>query len=398
MRTLYKHCFLSLFMSSRVYDYIIVGSGASGLQLALAFIRDHYFNNKSIGIIERRQTFTNDKTWSYWEIGDGLYDDIIFKSWPKGEFVACNETIELDLGQYQYKMLKSIDFYNYAKDKIDKAKNIEWIQDEIKHIDESQSMVSLTGNKKYKAKHVFDSRLPQNFKPDNSLNILQHFKGWFINTEKEVFTPEKFCMMDYSIGDKTKTCFMYVLPFTKRKGFVEFTYFSPNLVDDDVYDEYIKRYLSEKLGVENYTISETEKGIIPMSSYPFYKQNFSNITKIGTAGGWVKASTGYSFKNAERFALKIVENIKSNKNPHHHLHQKRFKHYDKLFLDVLLNYNAYGEKLFYKMYKRNRIKDIFKFLNDESHFAQELRIIISMTSHHFIKALLKHAGEGFKIK
>ena len=191
---------------------------------------------------------------------------------------------------------------------------------------------------------------------------------------------------------------MYILPFSKRQGFVEFTYFSPDLVSDETYEKFIKRYLSERLKVSDYDIKETEKGIIPMSSYPFYKQEQNKISKIGTAGGWVKASTGYSFKNAERFSSKIIKNIKAGKNPHYNLHKARFKHYDKLFLDVLLNYNEYGEELFYKMYKRNSIYNIFKFLDDESHFGQELQIIFSMTSHHFIKALLKHAAQGFKIK
>lgn len=295
-------------------------------------------------------------------------------------------------------MLRSIDFYKYAKTKINKNSNVEWIQDNINDIQESDQLVEIKGNETYRAKHVFDSRLPENFKPEKSLNILQHFKGWFIETKNEVFTPDKFCMMDYSIGDKSKTCFMYILPFSKHRGFVEFTYFSPELVKDETYEKYIKEYLSKKLEVSDYEIKETEKGIIPMTSYPFYKQDQTNITKIGTAGGWVKASTGYSFKNAERFSKKIIKNIKSNQNPHSNLYKNRFKHYDKLFLNVLLSYNHYGEELFYKMYKRNGINDIFKFLDDESNIGQELKIIISMTSHHFIKALLKHAIQGFKLR
>jgi len=385
-------------MSSKVYDYIIIGSGASGLQLALAFTRDPFFKNKTIGIIEKRTSFQNDKTWSYWEVGEGYYDDIIYKSWNKGEFIAFDDTIALNLNEYNYKMLRSIDFYNYAKAKIENAVNIDWIEDEIKTIDESFEILEICGHKNYRSKHVFDSRLPKNFKPKHSLNILQHFKGCIIEAKKEVFTPERFCMMDYSIGDKSKTCFMYILPFSKTKGFVEFTYFSPNLVSEETYDKYINTYLSKRLHTEDYKISESEKGVIPMSSYPFHKQESSKITKIGTSGGWVKASTGYSFKNAERFSKKIVENIKNGRTPHKNLHKQRFKHYDKLFLDVLLNYNSYGEKLFYKMYKKNNIKNIFQFLDDESTLSQELKIIISMTSHHFIEALFKHAASGFRIK
>ena len=48
--------------------------------------------------------------------------------------------------------------------------------------------------------------------------------------------------------------------------------------------------------------------------YPFYKESTKNITKIGTAGGWVKPSTGYSFKSCEKYSLKILKNIKKEKN------------------------------------------------------------------------------------
>ena len=38
-------------MSQKHYDYIIVGNGLAGLQLALAFAKDSYFNDKSIALI-----------------------------------------------------------------------------------------------------------------------------------------------------------------------------------------------------------------------------------------------------------------------------------------------------------------------------------------------------------
>ncbi len=386
-------------MSSKTFDYIIIGSGASGLQLALAMMRDAYFDDKVIGIIEKRSEFTNDKTWCYWEEGNGLYDNIIHKSWDKGYFKAHDETINLNLKTYSYKMIKSIDFYTYAKDKIDSVSNIEFVLDEITEVDESSSLVRLKGkNNSYEAKHIFDSRLPKDYKPQKSINILQHFKGWFIETENEVFDPEQFCMMDYSLSDPEKTCFIYILPFSKTKALVEFTYFSPELVKDETYEHYIKTYLKDKLKIENYEIYETEKGIIPMSSHPFYEHHTTNITKIGTSGGWVKASTGYSFKNSERNSIKIVNNIKSNQNPHYQLYEKRYKHYDKMFLDVLYNHNDYGDTLFYKMYKYNDISRIFKFLDEQTKLGEELKIMFTMTSIHFIRALIKHVGQGFRIR
>jgi len=386
-------------MSSKTFDYIIIGSGASGLQLALAMLRDPYFDSKTVGIVEKRSNFTNDKTWCYWEEGVGLYDNIIHKSWDTGYFKAHDETIDLDLGSYSYKMIRSIDFYKYAKNRIATASNIEFIEDEITEVNNQETIVKLKGKqRKYKAEHIFDSRLPENYKPKKSTNILQHFKGWFIETKDEVFNPKQFCMMDYSLSDPNKTCFIYILPFSKNKALVEFTYFSPELVDDNTYEHYIKTYLKDNLKIDKYHIYETEQGVIPMSSHPFYEHHTSNITKIGTSGGWVKASTGYSFKNSERNSIKIIKNIKSGKSPHHQLYEKRFKHYDKMFLDVLYNHNDYGETLFYKMYKYNHISRIFRFLDEQTKVGEELKIMFTMTSLHFIRALIKHVGNGFKIK
>ncbi len=386
-------------MSLNKFDYIIIGAGASGLQLALAMLRDDFFKTKSIGIIEKKSKFNNDKTWCFWEKEKGLYNDIVYKSWNSGCVKGLGKTIDFDLKDYTYKMLKSIDFYAFAKNKIEQSSNIHWIDEQVVDISINKNYTEVKcKTNTFEALHIFDSRLPNEYKPKNSINILQHFKGWFIETEDDVFNPNQFCMMDYTHSENDKTNFIYVLPFNKNRALVESTYFSPQLTSDKVYDDNIKTFIDKTLKVKSYHIYETEQGIIPMTSYPFYKNQKSQITKIGTSGGWVKSSTGYSFKNSERFALKIIQNIKNGNAPHINLYKKRFKHYDKMFLDVLYNQNHYGEKLFFNMYKRNNIKDILEFLDEQTHFTQELKIMFSMTSFYFIKAFLKHSLKGFKIK
>ena len=106
--------------------------------------------------------------------------------------------------------------------------------------------------------------------------------------------------MDYRIGHENKTCFTYVLPINKRKALVEFTFFVPELVNDSIYDKKLEEFISNTLHVDSYSIKEIEEGVIPMSSYSFWKDNNDRYIKIGTGGGWVKSSTGYSFKNTER--------------------------------------------------------------------------------------------------
>ena len=62
------------------YDYIIVGGGASGLQLADALGSDPYFSNKRIALIEQQRSRSNDRTWCFWEQGEGTFDNILYHS------------------------------------------------------------------------------------------------------------------------------------------------------------------------------------------------------------------------------------------------------------------------------------------------------------------------------
>ena len=125
-----------------------------------------------------------------------------------------------------------------------------------------------------------------------------------------------------------------------------------------------------------------------MTIYPFHKDSTKNITKIGTAGGWVKPSTGYSFKNCEKYSLKILENIKNGKD-FRIVPKKRYFFLDNILLGVLSKYNYRGETIFYRMIKRNSTKKILRFLNEESSMLDIVNIIISMKSIYFFKVFIK---------
>ncbi|MEO0902728.1 MAG: lycopene cyclase family protein, partial [Bacteroidota bacterium] len=70
------------------YDYIIIGAGASGLLLADALGSDSFFTSKSILLIDKEKKVQNDRTWCFWEAGEGVFDDLLHKSWPKIYFAG----------------------------------------------------------------------------------------------------------------------------------------------------------------------------------------------------------------------------------------------------------------------------------------------------------------------
>ena len=348
------------------YFYVIVGEGLAGLQLALRLKRDLFFKGKHIAIIDHAPKDYPDKTWCFWEEGNGNWDSLVSHEWEHGKFISSEVDKYLELAPYRYKMIKSSDFRREARKELESAENFHFITDEIREID---PVTRKAHGKKdiYTATHFFDSRVPSDYlESEVHSRIFQHFKGWKINTKNAQFDPSVFTMMDFRLKFRDSTSFSYVLPFSEKEALVEFTFFTPFLTEEKIYDEYLEKYLSEILKIENYSILESEKGIIPMTDFPFHMENSRHITKIGTGGGWVKASSGYSFKNTERKVEKIVENLKNGYLPGKGLVNDKFRKYDSIFLDVLSKRNDLGEQIFTKLYTKNTPQEIFRYLDEES--------------------------------
>jgi len=387
-------------MTKTIYDYVIIGAGAAGLHLSLAMLKDDWFANKKILIIDKDDKITNDKTWSFWEKGAGRWDEIIEKSWSKGKFNTNNRSIDLDLYPYLYKTLPAINFYDFAKKQIAQSSTIDWVKDEILKVDKVDRMVEIDGeNGQYLAKQVFDSRIDKGFdlEKQRHFTLQQHFKGWLIETETPTFDPTTFVMMDFQVKWEDSASFTYVLPVSETKALVEFTLFTEDLIAYDAYDDLLKKYIKEILKIEQYQISKVEYGIIPMSDYPFEKANQPSIMKIGTAGAHVKPSSGYAFKNIEKASLKIIANLKNDCSPEQDILNKKFRFYDSLYLDVLVNHNELGESIYTDMYLKNPIQQILKFLDEETSFWEELKIGLSFKFSPFLKALLYNLS-GIRIK
>ena len=373
------------------FDYIIVGGGLSGLHLSYCFLNDKYFKDYSILIIDKGKPKMSDNYFSYWESGDGNWDTILKNKWDKGYFFSSKGRVKMDFSDYSYKTLSSSKFKEYVKKNIKKNKQFKFINDTVLNIREENNDVVVVGNKRnYYAKHIFDSRLNsttiKNIK--NHTSLKQHFLGWVVKTNKKTFNKKSFVFMDYRIRDKNSTAFTYVLPFKKDEALIEHTYFSNDECNKELYENNIKNYLKKYYNTSDFKIIKSEAGVIPMTMYPFHKDSTKNITKIGTAGGWVKPSTGYSFKNCEKYSFKILENIKNGKD-FRIIPKKRYFFLDNILLGVLSRYNFRGETIFYRMIKRNPTKKILRFLDEESSSLDIIKIIISMRSIYFVKVFIK---------
>ena len=373
------------------YDYIITGSGASGLMLAYRMANDSFFDNSSILIIDKEKKNSDDRTWCFWENGEGEWDELLHKSWDKILFESNTYKNTIPLQSYAYKMLRSGVFYDKLWNFINTKNNIRFIEDTVVNIEGSEdgAIVETLKSKYFTTKLLNSIDLNKNYTLQKKYPVLlQHFCGWFIETDKNLFDDSTATFMDFTVDQKRNTRFMYVLPISPNKALFEYTLFSKEVLTKDEYEDELLKYLATK-SITEYTITEIEQGVIPMTSYKFWKQNSKNILHIGTIGGWTKASTGYTFKNTSKKTIQLIAFLKAENDFTRFRKKTRFWWYDLLLIDVLSSYNHLGSKLFSTLFKRNSLKNVFRFLDEETSFIEDLRIMLSMPPLRFIIALFR---------
>lgn len=380
------------------YHYIFTGSGLSALMTVYEMILSGKFKDKTILLLDENPKKSNDRTWCFWD-NSSLFDEIISKKWDVALFADENFQRDLVLHPYQYKMIRGLDFYNLVFDLISKQENIHFINQKVTDFEElgNHCIVktdSEGSEQNYTCNKIFNSIYNPNLIKNQSKYPLlqQHFIGWFIKSKEEVFDKNKATFMDFSVEQRGNTRFMYVLPTSSTEALLEYTLFSKDLLSKEEYENEIQIYI-QKLGITEYEIIEKEQGNIPMTSYQFWKHNTKNIINIGSVGGWTKASTGYTFKNTTKKSKKLIQFL-SNQSDFRKFHKMdKFWFYDLLFLDVLYRRNDLGSKVFSSLFKKGNPTLIFKFLDEETTFWEDLQVIWKCPKGLFIRALF---GRIFK--
>lgn len=370
------------------FHYIFAGSGLSALLTVYRMVVSGNFSDKNILLIDTNSKEQNDRTWCFWENKSGEWDNIVHRQWDNALFANKEFQKTMVLSPYCYKMIRGEDFYRYVKEIILKQSNITFVQQQVlDYADDLQNVLVKTDAGNYTCTKLFSSIYNPTLPEKSKYPLLQqHFIGWFVKTENNVFSSDTVTFMDFSIAQKGNTRFMYVLPLSANEALVEYTLFSSELLAEEEYEKAIENYL-HNLGAGEFEIIEKERGNIPMTSYPFWEQNTRNILHIGSAGGWTKASTGYTFKNAVKKSKALADFLLINDDLSSFQTKNRFWYYDLLLLDVLYYNNYKGSDVFSAMFQNAPPQLIFKFLDEETSLSEELRIISSCPTLPFIKAL-----------
>ena len=350
------------------FDYIIIGGGCAGLSLAYELEINERLKDKTLAIIEPREEYKKDKTWSFWKVTNHNFDDCVKKSWENFTVNIPKNTNHLQCASYPYQSVDSGLFYEKINNKLKENKNISFFKD-ISEINSKNSF-------------IFNS-VPTIKK--NHHNLWQHFCGVEIETQSNYFDDKIFNLMDFDCDQRESVHFFYTLPYSKNKALVETTWLSK--MNDNSQKDYgaqIKYYIEKNLKIKNYKINYKEEGAIPLF-YPIYQKEKNKIN-IGTAGGMTRLSTGYTFLNIQEHSKYISKNIENISNAKKFEISKKYRFLDDIFLRVLDKNPEMMPDIFFKMFKSSP-KTVIKFLSNKSNSFEDLLIILKMPKWTFVKAL-----------
>jgi lycopene beta-cyclase len=404
------------------FDVLFAGAGLSGLTTALALAQQPALAHLRIGLVERDPKVRNDRTWCFWakpqEI-EGLKTTIT-RTWKNIDFFSPTHSERLKAEGYQYYMVRGADYYQWAKSQLAQCPNVEWIAGNVLEIDHQQGIV-YTDAGAIRADWVLNSALapfhlvpsvaqegfeepftvstPEAVQPPNHIHLLQHFKGWVIRTKAASFDPDTVTFMDFRVSQASDTRFAYVLPLSPHEALVEYTLFSPELLPTAAYSEALRGYMAEFCGIVDFEIVEEEFGIIPMSDYPFAPTHEGRTIHIGTAGGFVKPSSGYAFKRTQRRARAFAQDWARNGRPNPALlrSQWRYRAYDSVFLRALADGLVPAHRIFGDFFKNLGGTAVFRFLDEENTIFQDIRAMNAVPTWPFMQAAFRQMPALFRI-
>ena len=350
------------------FDYIIIGGGCAGLSLAYELDSHQKLENKTLAIVEPRDEYKRDKTWSFWKVSPHNFDDCIIKSWDNFTINIPGHFKHIDCKNMPYQTIDSGLFYQKIIDKLKQNTNIYF----FKNINEVNTENSFIFNS------VSDII-------DNKSRLWQHFSGIEIETSKDFFDEKIFNLMDFDCDQKDSIHFFYTLPFSKTKALIDTTWFS-NLNNTSLndYDIQLKDYVENKLKIKNYKINYKETGAIPL----FHPNNIKKLNQmeIGTAGGMTRLSTGYTFLNIQEQSKYIRKNIENIKDTKIFSIERKYEFLDNIFLKVLKKNPERMSQIFYKMFNSSP-NTVINFLSNKSNILEDISIISKMPKWVFLKQL-----------
>ena len=373
------------------FDFILIGGGLAGQSLAYYLLQGP-LRDRRIALIDLEPKSSNDRTWCFWEKEPGPFDPLVCQRWDRLHFFSPSFSQVLEITPYTYKMIRGADFYHFMEKELADAPRVDRFYGRIKKWETTAEWVEVTmeDGRQIRGNWGFSSLLPQPVDKQRYHYMDQHFKGWVIRTDKPAFDPAAATFMDFRVPQDQGLSFLYALPIDAHRALVEITFFSNRLFSSQEYDDMLRAMIPAFVTDRPYEVEHTEIGAIPMTDYPFPRAE-GRVVYIGTAGGHTKPSSGFTFWRLQKNLMQLVNQLEQTGSPFPlpPIAPARFGLFDSTLLNVLDSGALSAGDLFAGLFRHNPPARVLKFLNEETSWLEDLRIMASVPTLPFLKAFLK---------
>ena len=346
----------------------VIGDGCAGLSLAA---QARSLPKHTLHLFSPQPNLPiNDHVWGYWKMDwMEFVAPLTFKTWYKWSIRTADTEIEMQACHHPYQAIK----------------RDTWLAHCLKNAQQNgvQFHDGISGITNFPNEQVFDSRHPK----WRRNMMVQHFIGWEVRAEAGSFSDGTAILMDFRCDQSRGVHFIYCLPFSDREALVESTLFSPNIEQDQFYEDAISTWLSDYAEVKKFEVLRREKGAIPLG---LMKRHDPDFQGLGSNCGAIRPSSGYAFSFIQKQISTAINRVVSGKDlTFFSPHKKIDLFMDRIFLSVLRNEPHYAPKLFTALAAKLTGDEFAKFLSGEANIMLRLKVIMAMPPWPFLRALLR---------
>lgn len=371
-------------------DVAVVGGGGAGLSLLHQIaLRAPGQRVALVDPVERLTTRPADRTWCFWDEGGSDVDAAVHRSWSSVVLVGADHRRRvLDLAPMRYAMLRSQDLYALVADAAETVELDVVAEEALSVEDGADDAVVRVPSGAVRARWVFDSRPAPPARPGRT-TLLQHFRGLVVRADRDAFDADLPLLMDFTTPQPAAgLSFGYCLPSDARSALVEYTEFSPTVLDDAGYARALEAYLPHVLGGDvPHVVEHVEQGVIPMTDGLFARRAGRRVFRLGTAGGASRPSTGYTFSAMQRQARGVAAALAAGREPVPlRPYPRRHAWMDALVLRGLADGSLDGPAFFARLFDRNPPPRVLRFLDGLTSPASELALMATAPRGTMLRA------------